>query len=73
MLDMYQVVSVGGWGDKDGRKEYVESMKKRAGYEDERKQVYLPTQKELRAKMDKVYAVMNIPTVESAIKKRNSA
>jgi hypothetical protein len=70
MLDMYQVVSVGGWGDKDGRKEYVESMKKRAGYEDERKQVVLPTQKELREKMDKVYAVMNIPTVAHVVEVR---
>jgi hypothetical protein len=70
MLDMYQVVSVGQWGDKEGRKEYVESMKAKAGYAEERKVVVLPTQAELRKKMDRVYATLNIPTVERAMSAR---
>lgn len=70
MLDMYQVVSVGGWGDKEGRKEYVDSMKAKAGYTEERKEVVLPTQAELRAKMDKVYAIMGMPTVESVMARK---
>ena len=65
MLELYQVISVGSWGDKDSRKEYLSETKKRAGYEDAKikRKVNLPTQEELRKKMDSFYAVSNLPMV----------
>jgi hypothetical protein len=65
-LELYQVVSVGSWGDKESRGEYLKEMKARAGYGDNRKdnpRVKLPTQEELRAKVDKFFMVsgVNIP------------
>lgn len=66
MLELYQVISVGSWGEKDSRKEYLAETKKRAGYDDasaKRPKVELPTQDELRKKMDAFYAVSNLPMV----------
>jgi hypothetical protein len=70
MLDLYQVVSVGQWGDKEGRKDYVDSMKMKAGYSPERKAIVLPTQAELRKKMDQAYSVIGIPTVDHVVEVR---
>jgi hypothetical protein len=67
-LELYQVVSVGSWGDKESRGEYLKEMKGRAGYGDRVKpRVVLPTQEELRAKVDKFFLVsgVNIPMAGS--------
>ncbi len=65
-LELYQVVSVASWGDKESRKEYMNEMKGRAGYKPQKKQeTTLPTQEELKGKVSKFLAQngLNIPMV----------
>jgi hypothetical protein len=67
-LELYQVISVGSWGDKESRSEYLKDMKSKAGYSDRVKpRIALPTQEELRSKVDKFFMAsgINIPVVGS--------
>lgn len=73
MLDDYQVISVAAWGDKEGRGEFVADHKRSAGYDNnpqQRQQMKLPTQAELRKKMAAFNAVVNIPTVDQFMKRK---
>lgn len=73
MLDDYQVVSVGAWGDKEGRSSFTADMKKQAGYDDKphQRRLNLPTQKQLREKMQAFNAVVNLPTVDQLLARRS--
>lgn len=73
MLDLYQAFSIGNWGDKEGRRDYVENLNRSAypssssASSNGKKELVLPTQEELRERMKVLDRVSSIPTIGKQI------